>query len=194
MKEEKWDKFIRQIMADPQTAGAGVGILSYENDPETRAKYLIEIGIQCGYIRLNIGVKESADIILKALQANEAKGRRKYIRAKCRSRAHASFNALIRGRIYPGTVIDISSVGMACRFDEDPDIEKNTMLDDMQLALKGAIIKLGGIYIGSHEVDQQTDIILFDPKLSNPSRDRIRNFVYCTLNEDMQGAIRIGHT
>ena len=69
-------------MASPDTGSVQIGILSYNEDRELAEKYLMDIGVQCGFIKLKLGLQESIAIILKTLEATEARGNRKYVRAK----------------------------------------------------------------------------------------------------------------
>ena len=65
-----------------------------------------------GFVTLKIGLEESLSIVLRTLEANEAKGRRKFVRASCKDEG-ATF-VLQAGNVEArGTVEDISAMGMA---------------------------------------------------------------------------------
>ena len=88
------------------------------------------------FIKLKLGLEQSRSIILKTLEANEAKGRRKYLRIDCWQHRNTELNVKLGEKLCGGRIKDISSVGMAFIFDESQDLNKNTMLNDVQLKLR----------------------------------------------------------
>jgi hypothetical protein len=85
-----------------------------------------------------------------------------------------------------GIIKDISSVGISCTFQKDPELEKNALCKDMQLKLQTAILKTEGIVFGS-----RTDgllkiyVFLFTQRVAPEVRSRIRVFVRQILQERM---------
>ena len=102
MSEHSWERYIRRVMENPETENVRIGVLSYNEDRELARKYLIDMMVPCGFVTLRIGIKESMRIVLKTLEANEAKGRRQFLRTKAPNQAHA--NVELENRIYPGSV------------------------------------------------------------------------------------------
>ena len=70
LSEEEWERYITQIMKLDATKNVKIGVLTYNENADLAQKYLINIGVQCGYIVLKLGLKESAAILLKTLEAN----------------------------------------------------------------------------------------------------------------------------
>lgn len=190
MKEEEWEQFIRTILSSPETSSIQIGILSYNEDKELAQKYLMDIGVQCGFIKLKIGLQESIKIILKTLEATEAKGNRKFVRAKCDNKSYASFNIKIGSGIEQGTIKDISSVGMACYFDNKVEITINTYLKDVQLRLKGALIMVSGAILGNYEEDKKTYILMFDKETIVKMRSKLQNLIYKCLQDNMDSMVQ----
>ncbi|MDR0602133.1 MAG: PilZ domain-containing protein, partial [Treponema sp.] len=92
MPEREWETYIRDLQENPKTQGSRLGILSYNQDKALMEKYLMKLSVPCGYIQLKLGIQQSTKIILNALEANEARGRRKYIRAFCEDDHSATMN------------------------------------------------------------------------------------------------------
>lgn len=186
LPEPEWQKFILSARENPDTKDTLFGILSYTNDKDLAKKYLLEISIPCGFVHLKQGIKEGTDIILKVLEANEAKGRRKYVRAQCAEDPLAVLNLVSGTKMYSGSIMDISSVGLACTFDADPGLIKNTLLSDIQLKLRGTVIKVGGIVLGLRENGQKIYVILFHPQTAENIRVKIRKYIHGRLQQLME--------
>jgi hypothetical protein len=167
MPESEWETYIRELQENPKTAAVRLGILSYNQDKRLMEKYLMEISVPCGYVQLKLGIQESTRIILNALQANEAKGRRKYIRAFCEDDIHATMNYKGPEALYQGKLLDISSVGIAAKIAKFPDQDANTVLKNVQLKLRGALVMTDTILMGKRQDDQSVWILLFDPAKMN---------------------------
>ena len=161
MKEKDWEVYIREIQDDPQTKNNRLGIMSYNQDQGLMHKYLMEIGLPCGYIQLKLGLQESTRIILGVLQANEARGRRNSIRAACDDDINASLNYRFDTTLYRGKILDISSSGIAAKFDKAPNFEANTVIRDVQLKLRGGLIMTDLIFMGQRSDDKHVQILLF---------------------------------
>ena len=97
MSEPEWESYVAGILGNQSTKGVGIGILSYEFVPEIAEKYLMKLGVGCGFVQLKLGPKESATIIVKALLANEARGRRSFVRAICTPSDQGTLNFRYRG-------------------------------------------------------------------------------------------------
>lgn len=162
-----------------------VGILSYNNDPNLMQKYLMDIGVQCGFVQLKLGVKQSSDIILKVLEVNEAKGRRKFVRVNCENDPKVLLNFSHNEFSYKGQIIDISSVGIACRFQETVSVENKTILHKIQLNLKGSLIQTDGIILARRSDSENILIIVFNPRPKESELEKIHKFIHRALQKEM---------
>jgi hypothetical protein len=183
MQESQWETFIRDILSNEKTKNVRIGILAYNDDPALKKKYLMDIGVQCGYITLKLGLKESFRIIAKTLEANEAKGRRQYVRVTCGARDRAKFNIKLNGDYLNGTILDISSVGMACTFDTQQDFKPGMVLDDIQLQLRAVRCRVKGKLVGIHKEQDERLVVMFSQEISLRERNKIHQFVYNRLQE-----------
>jgi len=175
--EPEWEAIVREIQGDPATSDVRLGILTYHPDAELSHKYLLDLAVPCGYIKLSIGLEESTQTLLKVLEANEAKGRRQFMRVPVRQ-GWASLNLVEGNKLLTGHVFDISSVGMSCTFDDDATFVARSLLKDMQLKLKGMLCTVTAVVMGTRTVEsgQTLYVLLFDPKTPDEVREKIRTF------------------
>lgn len=187
LKEPQWEAYIRRIVESSRYADVRIGILSYNSDEELARTYLMDIGVSAGFIRLSLGLQESSDIILRALEANEARGRRKFVRAKTDDASTpATFNVSIGGELRSGRIRDISSAGMACSFDGPVSLPDRSYLRDIQLKLKGGLTTISGVVTGRREERGTVFVVMFDPRGSGDARNRIRRFVHRHLQSRIE--------
>jgi hypothetical protein len=183
LKEPEWEAYIRGIMDDPKTKGSSLGIMSYNQDKTLMQKYLMDLAIPCGYIQLKLGLQESTRIILAALDANEAKGRRKYIRADCEDDINATMNFKESMEIFHGKILDISSAGIAARVEKGPALPPNSVLHEVQCKLRGGLFMTDMIFMGKRRDDQSNYIFLFDPKISQDNKLTIHRYIKLCLQK-----------
>lgn len=184
--EPQWEALVRETNEDPATAGVGLGIVSYNANPQLSHKYLLDLMVSCGFVKLSLELTESTNTILRVLEASEAKGRRQYIRVPC-IKGSASLNVLEGGETLNGTLVDISSVGMACQFDRDPGFMAHTRVKSIQLKLRGVLCSISAVVMGSRPVTGRTVyILLFDPNTGDASREKVRGFVRKSLQAQLE--------
>ena len=185
LKEEEWENYIRTIQKDPQTKGSRLGIMSYNQDHELMRKYLMELSVPCGYIQLKLGIHESTKIILNALDANEARGKRRHIRVDCQDDISSALNYKGDTGIYHGKILDISAAGIAVMFDKIKDFPPNALLEDVQLRLRGGIVMTNMILMGKRE--NGVHILLFDPKMTEENKLTIHRYIKLCLRKYIDG-------
>ncbi len=188
--EAEWETWIREVQGDSASATVGIGIISYNTDERLQRKYLMDIGIRCGFIRLKLGVEESARILLETLKVNEAKGRRKYVRANCASDPMSTVNLRADSGLISGTILDISVVGFSCSFEADPHFPKNSILRDVQLKLRGVLVLVEGIVLGTrNDEGTMVYVVLFTPKVDGICRGKIRRYIQTALQADIEAQV-----
>jgi len=187
IRDFNWDNYIKEIMEDPVTKNIKIGILTYNYDEKLKKKYLIDFMLSAGVIQLKLGYEKSRDIILKVLAANEAKGRRKYVRAICSESAKATFNVKLFGKFFTGRIMNISSASMSCVFQEKPPLNEDTLLKDIQLQLRGALLKVVGIVrIIRRNNNSEIFVIEFMPHLSGKNKLFLCNFIHYSLQKYLE--------
>ena len=190
LRESQWEAWIRRLISQPSTSSARVGIMTYNPDPALARKYLMEVGIPCGYIQLKLGTAQGKAIILKTLAANEARGRRQFVRARCTDPRKASFNVKVRGAHLTGQILDISVAGMSIRFDAAVPLRPHEVLDDVQLRLRGTLCRLGGTFAGALHGGTDRFLLMFRAPLSDDVRSKIHRFIFLSLQEEMGDFLR----
>jgi hypothetical protein len=183
---EEWEEYIKEIRGNPATSTVQVGILTYNEDKELARRFLMDLGVQGGFVLLKLGLKESAKIILQTLVATEAKGRRKFVRAILPEGGAAKFNIKSGDLLLSGSISDISIGAMACFFDQEPTELKDHHLTDIQLRLKGRIIMVSGKLAGSRDEDgRRSYIILFEQFRSDQDKNNLSSFIIQSLQSQM---------
>ena len=180
LSEKEWEKFIRDIQEDSQTKETQLGIMSYNQDQELMQKYLMDLGIPCGYIQLKLGFQDTTKIIMSALEANEARGRRKCLRAACHDDINTSVNYKGEKETYRGKLMDISSVGISAKFEKFATLPNNSLLRSVQLRVRGGLVLMDMILMGRRHDDRSVYILLFGPKMSIDDKRIIHHYIkYC---------------
>ncbi|MDR2102453.1 MAG: PilZ domain-containing protein [Treponema sp.] len=177
LKEKEWEAYIRELQENEKTRGCRLGILSYNTDRALMQKYLMDMSIPCGYIHLKLGIQESTKIILNALIVNEARGKRRYIRASCEDEPNATMNYQTEEGTRYGKLLDISSAGIAVKIDHFGNYPPNTLFRNVQLKLRGSLVMINAILMGKRRDDQDVWIFLFDPHMTPESKLTIHHFI-----------------
>ncbi|TFG81421.1 MAG: hypothetical protein E4H20_09860, partial [Spirochaetales bacterium] len=77
--EQLWRTWIASLRKDIPVDGPGFGVLTMLPDNEKREAYLMNLGVDCGFITLKQGTKQAAETLVNMLEANEARGRRRFV-------------------------------------------------------------------------------------------------------------------
>lgn len=174
------EQIVRAVINGKEQHGAEVGILSYNANPELAKHYLMELGATCGYVVLELGFQKSARIAIKALEAVEARGERRFVRVKV-PKGKGTLHATAGSSTITGEVLDISEAGMACMLKTE--FGPGTMLPDIQLRLWGSILSVGGTIKGTRSSpDGIVSVVMFDPIEDS----RVRSKLYTFLRRVMQ--------
>jgi hypothetical protein len=193
LPEPEWEAYIRSIRESNETKDVQIGILSYNEDPALASKYLMDIGVQAGYIKLKLGVAESTRIILATLVANEAKGLRQHVRATCEGIPNVSMNIQHGGSLWRGELRDISIVGMACIFERDPALKTQSTLPGIQLNLRGSLVVANGMVAGARPVgNRKIYVVLFDQPHPEHVRERLLRFIRDAIQLQLERLLQGG--
>jgi hypothetical protein len=187
LPEKEWEMWIRSILADPATTTTKFGVLADLYNEQLEKKYKETLKLPCGYTVVSKSEPQKTFRILNnLLVAVEARGRRKYVRANSENDTQMTINIPHDGFYLKGVIKDISSVGISCVFQRDPELEKNALCKDMQIKLQTTILKTEGIVFGSRmDGMQKIYVFLFTQRVDPDARARIRIFVQQVLQERM---------
>lgn len=178
MAEPEWEAYVKALKANEKTAPVGIGILSMNEDRELMQKYLMELQVPCGFVVVKLGIAKTTEILIKTLEANEARGRRKFVRAPCPPGVGQCV-VEIDGRQLRAAISDLSSAGLAMRFDETTTLRPGSVLKRITLSVKGAHVTVDGFVAAKRdEGDNPTHIVMFAPaSLDDVQKDKLRGIV-----------------
>jgi hypothetical protein len=186
LPEKEWELWILGVMKDTATSKVGVGVLTASSDVNLARRYLEQIKITCGFIHISADFRKLLYQIMEVLKAQDAMGRRKYIRAITDNEAATKVNIPLGDKFVSGTIRDISAAGFSCAFPEDPCIEKNTLITNMQLKLQSSLLRAEGIVLGSRmEELMRIYVVVFTPKTDPDVRTRIRLYIQGNIQARM---------
>jgi hypothetical protein len=186
MPEKEWDGWIRNILNDSATANIVFGILSSESNGVLGLKYTEVIKVKCGYVVVKKDTRSAIIQIFERLKAVDAWGRRKYIRVTSDNEALTTINLPYNNDFIKGVIKDISVAGLSCCFSEDPNIDKNSLISNIQIKLQSVLLKAEGIVFGSRmDGLDKIYVIIFTQRTDPEVRVKIRKFVQASLQVRM---------
>jgi hypothetical protein len=191
LAEEAWEAWIRDVMTNPATAGTAIGILAPALNETVRNKYVDTLKAPCGYIQVRTDFRTLIKQVLSALKAVNAKGRRKYIRVAPDNEATSSLNFPSNNGYVKGTIKDISAMGLSCVFDEDPNLGKNSLCQNVQIKLQSILLKIEGIVFGFRvDGDIKIYVIIFTQRTDPSVRTKIRSYAHNVLQARLDAEFR----
>jgi hypothetical protein len=177
LSEKEWEAYIWAIQNSPKIKDCRLGIMSYNQNKALMQKYLIDMALPCGYIQLKLGVQESTKIILNALESTEARGRRSNIRVDCSDDISSILNYKGELETYRGKILDISSVGVAAKFEKLDDHAVNSVMRNVQIKLRNGMVMTDMIFMGKRRDNKQVYIMLYGSKLSKEDKLVIHHYI-----------------
>lgn len=191
--EDVWRQWIKSIRDDEASRAAAFGVITMLDDDAKRSNYLMDLGIECGFIVVKIGAAKTTEILLKMLEANEARGRRRFVRAACTPDS-TDFSCALDEGVLRGWIKDLSSVGMSAAFVQGVTPKAGTRLKDLQLNLKGIRVMLNGVVVGANEAPGigTVSVVMFEPaSINEDKRSKLRGFIRKTLQTTMDKALEL---
>ena len=179
LDEAGWLSFVQAVRAE--APAVGVGIITLNDDPELREHYLMNVEVQCGFVVLKIGAAKTAEIIAKTLEANEARGRRKFVRALCPP-GSGQCAVDYEGTTLRAELTDLSSAGMAIRLEDGTSLKVGSVLRIMSLTIKGQRLPVSGVVVakrGGEDGSESVHVVMFDPNsLDDARRTKLKTLVF----------------
>ncbi|GHV12539.1 hypothetical protein FACS189491_05720 [Spirochaetia bacterium] len=189
LEERQWEIFIKEVRNNPKTQNCQLGVLSYNSDQKLKQKYQTDYGLPCGYVQLKTNVRHSTDILLKVLEEANARGQRRYIRADCEGEGNATINIKKEGYTFNGKIINISSAGLAARFDKPVAFEDREKLTDVQLRLWGMPIVTHATVMGISKGQANVWVFLFESGLRSEDQETIHQFIRHCLHRYIENLV-----
>jgi hypothetical protein len=188
---KSWEITIRRITGNPANKGIAIGAVVNNEDGAAKQLCTDTLKLSCGYVPVKHDVNRALKVLVDILRAVEAKGRRKYLRADTRDDLQATVNLSLDGRYINGSIRDISVVGFSCIFPDDPGLQKNALVSDIQLKLQSALLKVEGIVFGSRaDEDGMVYVVVFTQKIDPVVRTKIRIYMQKNLQTKMEQELK----
>ena len=187
----KWETWIRSIMGAESTINIKMGVLSNTNNEASRRLYLQTLQVPCGFIPIKLEKARVIKTLTDILNAVEAKGLRKFIRADTSNETMTTINVPHGGAYITGKIRDVSVVGLSCVFSEDPELDKNSLLNDIQIKLQSILIKAEAIVFGSRmNEEEKIYVLVFTQKVDPSIRSKIRTYIQKNMQSKMNEELR----
>jgi hypothetical protein len=190
LSADKWEAWIRSVMEDDATKTVSIGILSNTNNEEVRRFYLNTMKVSCGFISVKMDKNRVIAVMADMLKTAGAKGRRKHLRADTRGETGITINVPHDGGFINGEIRNISVVGLSCVFEQDPELEKNSLFPDIQIKLQSALLKTEGIVFGFRmDGNDKVYVFVFTPKTDPAVHVKIRSYIQKNLQARMDAEL-----
>lgn len=184
LKHSSWDEYIKEIDQINSIQNVMVGTIAKESKNIDSYKSLSNVCVS-----FENGIETCSQSILDVLEKNNARGKRKYIRAKCEEMHRASFSIKLHTTIHVGLIHDISTFAMACSFQENIEIKPDSYFTDLQIRLDGRVFQLSGKTIGSRN-ENNILIIMFDYNNHPGVKENIQIFIYHALQRALREKLK----
>jgi hypothetical protein len=180
--EKDWESWIREVTQAKDLKDIRLGIVTANRSDTLQNKYANTLHLPCGYTMIHRDLNITIAQIINVLNANNAKGRRKFLRTSVNHEAQTMVNFPLGNEFISGTIKDISIAGFSCSLVGAPDIAKNTPFSNVQIKLKHIILNVETVIYGSRaEGDGRVYVALFTERLSPDSKTKIRKYVQANL-------------
>jgi len=190
LDEVGWLSYVANLRRD--LPGLGIGVITLNENAELRRKYLMDLQVQCGFVILNIGASRTAEILSMTLEANEARGRRKFVRALCPP-GMGLFAVDLGGATLRGELTDLSSAGMAAKPDDDTSLRVGTLLKDISLSIKGNRLLVSGVVVAKRSEESEgkdVHVVMFTPdSLDEARREKLKAVISKVNQLSMDAAL-----
>jgi hypothetical protein len=184
--EKEWEGWVREVMKATDLKDIRIGVLTANRSDILQNKYAYMLHLPCGYTMIHQDLHITVTQMLGILDTNEAKGRRKYLRATAEGEGQTVVNFPLAGRFVSGSIRDISSAGFSCAFSEDPEFTKNSAFSNVQIKLRHTILNVETVIFGSRvEEIVKTYVALFTDRISPDTRVKIRKYIQGNLQAKM---------
>ncbi len=186
MSFDGWFNFIKSFENDESLNKVFLGVLSYKTKPKDQERFLMNLKLPGGFVRLDKKIEEVSKQLEGILEINGAKGVRKVIRLDLKDSKDVNGYFNYGSILYSFRLVDISVMGFATI----------TSAKMGQIFKKGSFIKNISITMGRYSFyctvqiyesrivgDNCTVVALFADTTSPEIKKKIHDFIYTTLDK-----------
>ncbi len=184
-KEAGWFRIITSMKDQLKEKDVRLGLLTDESRKDVVAKWMREVELPAGVILMRTRKDDIRKRLFQTAAREKAIRRRKHARANCRGVRNATLNIKHRSEHYSGTILDISSAGMACIIPKaESALSANDHLEDIQLRLNTRLVTVSGRIAGTRQESDKVYVILFDDIRANSLEEKIYAYVRETIQRN----------
>ncbi|MCH5290829.1 MAG: hypothetical protein J1D88_03595 [Treponema sp.] len=159
----RWPQYIKELQ-ERYGNRVLIGVLyskSHNEEEKRRLQkyYLFDVGIQCGCVCLEYQKAKNFMLIDKVMYANQARGRRKNIRAVCDNNSN-TVNFNYKKNTYKGVLCDISLSHFSCTIEGTVSVPLYEKIYDILIDVNGLHFRSDGILIMNRSL-QGTNLYVF---------------------------------
>ena len=160
---------------------------------EKKANFLATLQLDAGVLMQDQDPEVLFHEIVKAMDSQNAKGMRKYVRANCLNEPRADLLWLKDNRMFKLKIIDISSVGIAAKLSpgQANAVFINQIIEGVTLNLKNIQV---GVDINISAIKAAGDfllvIIMFTATTTPEAINKIRSYIAENLQDTLRSSIR----
>ena len=171
LSSKGWFNFIKSFQDDEVLKTCKLGVISNRSRAKDKEKFLVENNLSAGYITASVGNTELMNSIKEMLDLNGAKGKRQYVRANTGNDPSAQVVCEKDEQMLTMQLLDISSVGFACKLDSSyaTRFVKNSLLKNFTLRMGVRQVVSTALIFAVKEGEKfSTLVLLFVPALLQP--------------------------
>ncbi|MCR4823469.1 MAG: hypothetical protein K5873_11435 [Treponema sp.] len=188
-----WHNFIKSFTEENVFAPLDIGVIANEMPDEKLKNFTAGIELTAGIVKIQRDTEAMLHEIVKAMDANNAKGMRKYVRASCVNESQADLLWLKNNRMFKLKIIDISAVGLAAKLSagQANSIGINQILTNVSVNLKSETIPVD-IKVTAMKAagDFLLVVIMFETSTLPDSINRIRAYIADNLQNSLRASFR----
>lgn len=188
MTPGEWYFYVKSFEEDPMLATIFLGIICTRMTKAQKEQFVMDTTIPAGILEARLSHEELIENIIKILEINGAKGRRRYVRAKC-SDDYASFATfLINGSDVQVNINDISSAGISCTTQAvyADFFKTNMLIRNFSITLRNKKVTCIGVVLMTNvQGDKLNFVIVFTPNIAFTTRSFIREYVHHELQNQI---------
>lgn len=189
LSPSEWFFYIKSFESDPMLSTIFLGIICTRMTKAQKEQFAIETTIPAGILESRVNNNELIERIVKILTINGAKGRRRYVRAKCDNDFLSFATFLINGNEVKIKINDISSAGVSCStVSAYADFfTPKTLIRNFSLSLNNKKANcIGVVYLAHTQGEKLTFVILFTKNMAFTTRTFIKKYVHNRLQNQIE--------
>lgn len=188
-----WHNFIKSFEEENVFAPLDMGVIIHTMPDEKKANFIATLQLDAGILMQDQDPEALFHDIVKAMDSQNAKGMRKYVRANCLNEPRADLLWLKDNRMFKLKIIDISSVGIAAKLSpgQANAVFINQIIEGVTLNLKNIQV---GVDINISAIKAAGDfllvIIMFTATTTPEAINKIRSYIAENLQDTLRSSIR----